>query len=76
MSILLKLDYAKFGVFNLFFSKVIREKPMGDCSTPPPPVGKRRVNPIEPGLFLHLPGPKGNSEAPMPKIKVDVNQLQ
>ena len=26
MFILLKLDYAKFGVSNLFFSKVIEEK--------------------------------------------------
>ena len=29
MCILLKLDYAKFGVSNLFFSKVIKEKPLG-----------------------------------------------
>ena len=29
MCILLKLDYAKFGVSNLFFSKVIEEKPLG-----------------------------------------------
>ena len=27
MYILLKLDYAKFGVSNLLFSKVIKEKP-------------------------------------------------
>ena len=29
MYILLKLDYAKFGVSNLFFSKVFEEKPLG-----------------------------------------------
>ena len=28
MCILLKFDYAKFGVSNLFFSKVIEEKPL------------------------------------------------
>ena len=33
MCMLLKLDYAKFGVSNLFFSKVIKEKPLGG-STP------------------------------------------
>ena len=31
-----KLHYAKFGVCNLFFSKVIEEKPLGVGSTPPP----------------------------------------
>ena len=46
---LLKLDYAKFGVSSLFlFSKVIEEKHLGGIgSTPPPPppipLGKRRV---------------------------------
>ena len=29
MCILLKLDYTKFGVSNLFSSKVIKEKPLG-----------------------------------------------
>ena len=29
MYILLKFDYAKFGVSNLFFSQVIEEKPLG-----------------------------------------------
>ena len=29
MCILLKLNYAKFGVSNLFFSKDIEEKPLG-----------------------------------------------
>ena len=29
MCILLKFNYAKFGVPNLFFSKVIEEKPLG-----------------------------------------------
>ena len=32
---LFKLDYAKFGVSNLFFSKVIEEKPMGGLARPP-----------------------------------------
>ena len=35
MCILLNLDYAKFGVYNLFSSKVIEEKPLGVGSTPP-----------------------------------------
>ena len=29
MSILLKSDYTKFGVSNLYFSEVIEEKPLG-----------------------------------------------
>ena len=29
MCILLKFDYAKFGVSNLLFSKVIERKPLG-----------------------------------------------
>ena len=29
MCILLKFDYAKFGVSNLYFSKVIKERPLG-----------------------------------------------
>ena len=38
MCVLLKLDYAKIGGFNLFFSKVIEEKPSGGVGlTPPPP---------------------------------------
>ena len=37
MSILLKFDYAKFDVSNLFFSEVIEEKPLGVGSTPLPP---------------------------------------
>ena len=42
MCILLKLNDAKFGVCNLFFSKVIEEKPLGQ-------EGTRRVN-INKGL--------------------------
>ena len=34
MCILLKLDYAKFGVSSLFLSKVNEEKPLGFASTP------------------------------------------
>ena len=37
MCILLKLDYAKFGVSNLSFSKVIEEKPFLAGSVRPPP---------------------------------------
>ena len=40
MCILLKLDYKKFGVSNLFFSSVIEEKPLGVGSTNPPLVQK------------------------------------
>ena len=29
MRILFKLDFSKFSVSNLFFSKVIKEKPLG-----------------------------------------------
>ena len=37
MCILLKLDYAKFGVSTLFFfSKIIEEKPLGGRLDPPP----------------------------------------
>ena len=36
MCILLKLDYARFGVPNLFFSNVIEEKSLGVGSIPPP----------------------------------------
>ena len=32
MCILLELDYAGFGVSNLFFSKVIEEKPFGSTT--------------------------------------------
>ena len=35
MCMLLKFDYTKFGVSNLFFSKVIEEKPLGVWLDPP-----------------------------------------
>ena len=35
MCILLTLTYAKFGVSNLFLSKVIEEKPLGGSAQPP-----------------------------------------
>ena len=35
MCILLKFDYAKFGVSNLCFSEVIEEKPLGARLDPP-----------------------------------------
>ena len=35
MCILFKLQYAKFGVSNLVFSKVIEEKPLGGRLEPP-----------------------------------------
>ena len=38
MCILSKLHYAKFGVSNLSFSKVIEEKPLGGRLDPPPPL--------------------------------------
>ena len=44
MCILLKLDYARFGVSYLFFSKVIEEKLWRVGSIPPPPsLGKGKV---------------------------------
>ena len=45
MYILLKLGYAKFGVSNLLFSKVIEEKPLGG-RLDPIPLGKGRVKEI------------------------------
>ena len=36
MCILLKFDYAKFGVSNLRLSNVIKEKPLGNWLEPPP----------------------------------------
>ena len=42
MCILLKLDYANFGVCDLFF-KSYRRKPFGVRLDPPPPVGTGRV---------------------------------
>ena len=54
MCLLLKLSYANFGVFNLFFSKVIEEKSLGSrLDPPPPPFSKGRVNtPLERSLSL------------------------
>ena len=44
MCILLKLDYEKFGVYNLFFQKLSKKNLWGsDRSPPPPPPGKGRV---------------------------------
>ena len=42
MCILLKVEYAKFGVSNLFFKKVIEEN-LWRGVNPPPSVGKGRV---------------------------------
>ena len=39
-------------------------------------IGHILLNPIRPGLFSHLPGLGGGSEAQMPKIKVKINQLK
>ena len=50
MCILLKLHYAKFGVSNLFFSKVIEEKPLGGRLYTPTPYGTGRVKQFE--IFL------------------------
>ena len=46
MCLLLKLTYAKFGVSNTFFSKVIKEKRLGSADPP----GTGRVNLVE-GYF-------------------------
>ena len=37
MCLLLKLDYAKFGVSNLFLSEVIKEKLFGGLGVEHPP---------------------------------------
>ena len=50
MCILLKLDYAKFGVSNLFFSKVIEEKLLGVGSTP---LGTGSVNVYENKIMMN-----------------------
>ena len=43
MCILLKLEYPKFGVSNLFFFKSYWRKTLGKIgSTPPPPLGKEK----------------------------------
>ena len=48
MCILLKLDYAKFGVSNLFFSKVIEEKPLfGGVGSISPPLVKKGLKKLE-----------------------------
>ena len=39
----LKLNYAKFGVSDLFFWKVIKEKPLGS-RLDPPPLGQEGLN--------------------------------
>ena len=43
MCILLKFHCAKFGVSNLFVSKVIEEKPLGGRLDPPPPLVKEEL---------------------------------
>ena len=40
---IIKLDYAKVGVSNLFFSKVIEEKRLGGGSARHSPLGTGRV---------------------------------
>ena len=47
MCILLKLDYAKFGVSNLFFSNVIEETFGGLLDSPPPPLEQEGLNFIQ-----------------------------
>ena len=44
MCILLKLNYAKFGVSNLFFSKGIEEKPLGGRLDP---LGTGRIKDVK-----------------------------
>ena len=43
MCILLKLDYVKFSISSLCFSKFIDENPWGRGRLAPPPIGKGRV---------------------------------
>ena len=43
MLILLRFDYAEFDVSNLFFSKVIKEKPLGSRLEPSSLLGQGRV---------------------------------
>ena len=64
MCILLKLHYAKFGLSNLFFSKVIEEKPLGVDPLSPPPLVKEWLRPCS-----HLTG--SIIGAPRPKIASD-----
>ena len=45
MCMLLKLNYAKFGVSNLFLSKGIEEKPLG--------VGSARTPLVQEGLMVN-----------------------
>ena len=45
MCILLKLNYAKFGVSDLFFQKLLKKHIWGSTRPPPPPpLSKGRVN--------------------------------
>ena len=46
MCILLKLDYVKFGVSNLFFSKVIKEKPLRGSARHPTGRVDANISPI------------------------------
>ena len=56
MCILSKLNYANFGVSNLFFSKVMEEKPLGSAR---PPLGQE-------GLTLfRLAGGRGHNVPPL-----------
>ena len=55
MCILLKVDYAKFSVFNLFSSNVIEEKPLED----PIPFSTGRVKMPELRKGTVRPGPDG-----------------
>ena len=44
MCMLLKLGYAKFGVSsNVYLSKIIKEKPLGDRLDHPPSLVKERL---------------------------------
>ena len=57
MCILFKLNYAKFGVSNFFFSKVMEEKPLGVGSTPLPwdrKVKKLNLTKKPVGLLVNL----------------------
>ena len=72
MRILLKLDYAKFSVFNLLFSKVIEEKPMGVGSTLPHPLlCEGRVN----QSVITLQGPGCDKRKRLYKLCKGLNAL-
>ena len=70
MCILLNLDYAKFGVSNLLFSKVIEEKPSGGWAQRPLPLVKEGHVNLSQWLW-----PKNKISTVMTKLKFFVKIL-